>query len=135
MGILQIPRPLVNQILADAQRSPEAEICGLLGGQDGVVKSGYPVGNEAGEPLRRFRMEPAEQVDAMRRMREAGEALVAIYHSHPCAPAEPSAIDIQEASYPEAAYLIVSLNTEGVLQLSAFEIKAGKASSLPVELL
>lgn len=134
MEILQIPRPLVNQILTHAQHSPEAEVCGLLGGRDGLVMSCYPVENEAGEPLRRYQMSAKEQVDAMRRMREAGEELIAIYHSHPCAPAEPSAIDIEEASYPEAAYLIVSLNTEGVLQLSAFEIKSGQATQVAVEL-
>ncbi len=65
-------------------------------------------------------MEPQSQIDAMRTMRESGEKLFAIYHSHPHAPASPSPLDRDEAAYPDALYLIISLNTEGVLELSGF---------------
>jgi proteasome lid subunit RPN8/RPN11 len=61
----------------------------------------------------------------MRHMREAGEELFAIYHSHPHAPAEPSVRDIAEAAYPQAIYLIISLNTTGVLELRGFRLAQG----------
>ncbi len=135
METLQLPRPLVNQILAHAQSSPDAEVCGLLGGHNNVAQHCYPATNKATDPMRRYQMDPKEQIDAMRQMRQTGEELIAIYHSHPNAPAEPSIIDIHEADYPGAAYLIISLNTEGVLQMSAFTIINGAASPLALELL
>ena len=70
------------------------------------------------------------QIEAMRQMREQGETLFAIYHSHPHAPAEPSHLDIEQANYPEALYLIISLNTKGVLELRAFTLQHGEATAV-----
>jgi proteasome lid subunit RPN8/RPN11 len=56
-----------------------------------------------------FEMEPAELIAALRSIREAGERLLAIGHSHPNGPASPSTRDIKSAYYPEAAHIIVSL--------------------------
>lgn len=134
MERLQLPRPLVNQILTQAQQSPEAEICGLISGVDGQAQRCYPVSNTAAEPGRLYTMDPQGQIEAMRRMREAGEELLAIYHSHPHGAALPSAIDIAEAQYPQAIYLIVSLNTEGVLEMSAFRIRDGASAQVELSL-
>lgn len=122
MNSYQISRTLVNQLLRHAQQAPEREVCGLIGARDGQPKGVYPVANVADEPDHLFAMDPAAQIAAMRQMREQGEALFAIYHSHPHAPAEPSLRDVQQATYPEALYLIISLNTKGVLELRAFRL-------------
>ncbi|MBE0511089.1 MAG: M67 family metallopeptidase [Chromatiales bacterium] len=122
MNSCQIPRSLVNQLLRHAQQAPEREVCGLIGARDGQPQSVYPAANLADEPEHLFAMDPAAQIAAMRQMREQGEALFAIYHSHPHAPAEPSLRDVQQAAYPEALYLIISLNTKGVLELRAFRL-------------
>jgi len=134
METLKLARPLVNSIMTQAQHSPELEICGLLGGIDGRALNCYPVTNQATDPSHRYRMDPSQQIEAMRQMREAGEELIAIYHSHPDAPALPSITDINEANYPEAIYLIVSLNTTGVLEMTAFTIRDGQAQELTLEL-
>lgn len=131
---IELPRALVNQILHHAQASPELEVCGLIGAKGGVPHSCHPVANAAADPARRFQLDPGGQVDAMRRIREAGEALFAIFHSHPSAPAEPSPADLAEAAYPEALYLVVSLNTKGVLEMRGFRI-AADAPVLEVPLL
>ncbi len=134
METLKLQRTLVNQILTQAQQSPEQEICGLLGGRDGKAQQCYPVENSATDPQRRYHMAPQGQIDAMRRMREAGEELIAIYHSHPHSAALPSETDLQEAQYPDAVYLIVSLNTEGVMEMAAFRIIEGQARQMALEL-
>jgi len=68
-------------------------------------------------------------------MRERGEELFAIFHSHPAAPAEPSALDMAQAGYPDALYLIVSLGTCGVLELRGFRIEAsGGFAEVPLQL-
>ncbi|RMD80034.1 MAG: M67 family peptidase [Gammaproteobacteria bacterium] len=132
---VRLPRPLALAILAEAQASPEREVCGLLGGRGDRAVSRYPVPNAAEDPARRFRMEPRAQIAAFREMRRRGETLYAIYHSHPRGPALPSAVDLAEAAYPEAFHLIAGLGTRGVLELRAFRIQAGRAEALPLEVL
>jgi proteasome lid subunit RPN8/RPN11 len=134
MNEVALPRPLVNRILAHAQQGGDAEVCGLVSARNGVAHAVYPVSNAATDTAHRFRMDPREQIDAMRRMREAGEELFAIYHSHPHAPAAPAAIDLSEAAYPEALQLIVSLNTGGVLELQAFRLHTGSVVPIPLTL-
>ncbi len=124
---VEIPRALVNQILHHAQASPELEVCGLIGAKQGEPTSWYPVANAAAMPQVRFQLDPKGQIEAMRNMREQGEALFAIFHSHPTAPAEPSPVDLAEAAYLDTLYLVISLNTKGVLEMRGFWIAADKA--------
>lgn len=123
---IALPRPLVNQLLHYAQSSPDTEVCGLVGAKDGLPATCYPVQNIAEPPQTRFYLDPEQHIAALRRMEERGEALCAVFHSHPAAPAEPSATDLELAAYPDALYLIVSLNTKGVLELRGFRIDAEK---------
>lgn len=125
-----IPRNLINELLTHAQHAPEEEVCGLIASRDGSPSRVYPVANVAAERDHLYAMAPQGQIDAMRRMREAGEELFAIYHSHPHAPAEPSLRDLQEAAYPEALYLIISLNTKGVLEMRGFRLCDGAVESV-----
>ena len=133
MSQVTLPITLVNKILTHAQHSPEAEVCGLISAKGGVPDAIYPIANVADAPERLFAMEPAEQIEAMRQMRETGEELFAIYHSHPHAPAEPSARDLEEAAYPEALYLIVSLDTKGVLEMRGFRLREGAIEKVDLE--
>jgi len=131
---IALPRHLVNQLLHYAQASPEQEICGLIGGKHGQPTTCYPIRNTADDPERRYRLDPEQHIGVLRAMREKGEELFAIFHSHPTAPAEPSATDLELAAYPEALYLIVSLDTQGVLELRGFRID-GEKRAVEVELL
>jgi proteasome lid subunit RPN8/RPN11 len=129
---LRLPRTIVNQILHQAQRAPDEEVCGLISGDAGGFRHCYPVANVATDKGRLFHLDPRGQIDAMRRMREAGEELLAIYHSHPHAPALPSATDIRESEYPDVLYLIISLDTQGVLELRGFRLHGGKVTDVPI---
>lgn len=132
---IDIPRTLVNQILHHAQESPEREVCGLIGGTNGLPTHCYPVRNVAEHPECRFLLDGREQIEAMRRMRERGEELFAIFHSHPTSTAEPSTVDLQQVEYPDALYLIISLGTKGVLELRGFRLAAsGDFVEVPLRL-
>ncbi len=120
---IQLPRELVNQLLQQAQSSPDMEICGLIGGHHNSATSCYPVKNVAENPGHRFWMDPKQQITAMRNMREKQESLFAIYHSHPDAPPEPSATDLETANYPETLQIIISLNIKGVLEMRGFFLR------------
>jgi [CysO sulfur-carrier protein]-S-L-cysteine hydrolase len=120
---LHIPRKITNQLLHLAQLSPDFEICGFVSSRNCLPARCYPVHNSAEQPQQRFLFDPAQQIGAIKTMRDAGEELFAIYHSHPASPATPSITDLELAAYPEAYYLIISLNTKGVLEMRAFTIK------------
>ena len=134
MATIQLPRTLINKILTQAQSSEEDEVCGLISGKNDTATRVYPVKNIAEEADHLFDMDPKAQIDAMREMRNQGEELFAIYHSHPHAPAVPSATDIQQAAYPEALYLIVSLDTQGVLEMRGFHLRDHEVETIDLEL-
>jgi proteasome lid subunit RPN8/RPN11 len=119
---IKISRKLTNQLLHQAQISPDHEICGLIGSCENIPTTCYPIDNIAENPAQRFLLEPKQQIAAMAAMREHKQQLFAIYHSHPSSPATPSATDIEMAAYPETLYLIISLNTKGVLELRGFRL-------------
>ena len=119
---IQLSRKITNQLLHLAQISPEQEVCGLIGSSNGIASTCYPVKNAAEHPKTRFELDAKQQINAISSMRERNEDLFAIYHSHPTAPAIPSATDIKLASYPDAVFLIISLNTKGVLEIRGFKI-------------
>ena len=118
----QLPRSITNQLLHLAQLSPEQEVCGLVGASQGIASTCYPIKNTDNQPETRFQLDSKQQIDALATMREKDESLCAIYHSHPTAPAIPSATDLKLAAYPDAVYLIISLNTKGVLEIRGFKI-------------
>ena len=131
---VKLPRTLVNQLLHHAQQAEDKEVCGFISSRQGVPIHAYPVANIAVIPACRFAMDPAGQINALRLVRERGEELFAIYHSHPSSPATPSLIDLEEAGYPEALYLIISLNTKGVLEVRGFRLNGHDAKEVPLEL-
>lgn len=134
MAIQLLPRLLVNQLLQHAQQQPEREVCGLIGSRNGDPTRFYPIANVAPTPTCLFAMDPAQQIAALRHMREGGEDLFAIYHSHPQSPPVPSRIDIENANYPEALFIIASLQTKGVLELRAYKLRDAAVSEVILEI-
>ncbi|MBK8817093.1 MAG: M67 family metallopeptidase [Methylococcaceae bacterium] len=132
---IQITRKLTNQLLHLAQLSPDLEICGLVASKNGIPCSCYPVANVAELPQQRFLLDAKQQIAAMADMRERGETLFAIYHSHPKTPPQPSRLDLEQFAYPDALYLIISLNIKGVLEMRGFKIKPHQATEVPLVLL
>jgi proteasome lid subunit RPN8/RPN11 len=78
------------------------------------------VANAAPEPAEGCLLDAQGTRDAQRHMDERGEAVFAAYSSRPYAPAEPAAMDGAAPDLPGALYLVISLNTEGVLELRGF---------------
>jgi proteasome lid subunit RPN8/RPN11 len=135
MKHVDIPRTIVNQLLTHAQKNPEREVCGLISSHSGHPARVYPVDNISKDPRRLFEMDPKEQIDALRHMREQGHELFGIYHSHPHSPPTPSAHDLEQVGYPDALYLIISLDTKGVLQMQGCYLqKDGTIESVELSL-
>jgi proteasome lid subunit RPN8/RPN11 len=103
----------LSQIISHARESAPNECCGLIGGADGLAQTIYRTRNVARDPLVTYEAAPEDLFAAQRQMRERGEQLIAIYHSHPrSANPEPSATDVRLAYYPSAVYLIVGLGND-----------------------
>jgi proteasome lid subunit RPN8/RPN11 len=110
------------------------EICGLVSAKDGKALRCQRIPNIAQDKRNRYRMDPAALVRALFEIETRAETLYAFYHSHPFGPAVPSAIDIAEANYPEAIYLIVSLSTSGVLEMRGFHLGNGESREVELEI-
>ena len=107
-----------------------SECCGLLSGTDGLITQAHPLRNDADRPETRYFASPEDLFSAMRKIREAGQLLLGIYHSHPRAQAYPSAADVEMAFYPEAVYFIISL--EPSIELRAFRIENSRIEAVNV---
>ncbi|HWI86484.1 MAG TPA: M67 family metallopeptidase [Sphingomonas sp.] len=102
-----ISAALLNRILAQAERSPDSEICGLLWGDGAQITRIELTRNVAPDPGTRFEIDPRQLFAAIRAQRVGGERLVGHYHSHPNGSALPSAADLA-ASEPGKLWLIVA---------------------------
>lgn len=124
---MRISRGLVDEITAHAREDLPNECCGLIGGIDGTVQTVYRARNAFASPFS-YRVDGDDQYRIIEKeMRERGEELVAIYHSHTKSPAYPSQTDLNEAvSWPEQVYLIVSLADPEAPDVKAFWLKDGK---------
>jgi proteasome lid subunit RPN8/RPN11 len=59
-------------------------------------------------------------------------SILGVYHSHPAGVAEPSPTDIDEAMYPEWAYVIIGLEPRRT-SVRAFRIRTGAVLELRIE--
>jgi proteasome lid subunit RPN8/RPN11 len=123
----------IDQVISHARECSPHECCGLVGGtSSGRAQTIYPMRNVATDPLVTYEASPEDLFAAQRSMRERGEQLLAIYHSHPrSADPKPSDTDVRLAYYPSAVYFIVGLGGEQP-SLGAFSISESKGRWEPV---
>ena len=121
--MISLTQAQADELIAHAREANPNECCGLIGGTpDRVAQSVYRLRNLAANPLVTYEAASEDLFKAQRVMRERGELLLAIYHSHPrAADPYPSETDVRLAYYPTAVYLIVGLGNREP-QLKAFRI-------------
>ena len=133
---LVVPRSVAEELLAHARAELPNEACGLLSGSlaSGRATQFHPARNAEASPLR-YNVHPEDLVRITFAIEDAGEELVAIFHSHTLSPAVPSATDLRAAMYPDPFYLLASLadpdaSPEGALR--AWRIQGGLSSEVPL---
>jgi [CysO sulfur-carrier protein]-S-L-cysteine hydrolase len=124
---MRIAADIVDEVVAHAREDAPNECCGMLGGSDGRAITVYRATNAEASPLR-YSIDAREQFDLMRRIEDAGEELVGIYHSHTRSAAYPSQTDVNLAGWPDAVYVIVSLEGPGGPDVKGFWIRDGEIS-------
>ena len=123
--MLTLKRDSKDRIIAHCLREAPNEACGILAGSGGKVERVYEMTNAEASP-ETFLMDPKEQLKVVKDMRSLRIEMVAIYHSHVASPARPSSHDIDLALYPDASYLIVSLQDKSNPGIRSFKIQNGK---------
>jgi proteasome lid subunit RPN8/RPN11 len=150
--VLKIPQQILDAMIAHARELDPFECCGLLAGANGTVSRHYRITNTVAKDARAvevfdsanvkqlgllpdaakaevaYFMDPKEMLAAFKDMRQRNLELTAIYHSHTHSPAYPSATDVGLAYYPDAAYLIISLEQKSAPEVRAYWIKDRRVS-------
>ena len=73
-------------------------------------------------------MDPKEQLQIFKKMRELGTGMIGIFHSHVASEAYPSQKDVRLAFYPDVSYLIVSLSDMKKPVLRSYRIRDEKTA-------
>lgn len=107
------PLKITPTLLTSIHRHLEAgyphEACGVMLGQDETVTEIIPALNhQTDRPANRYLIDPREYDRIERDADQRGLQVAGIYHSHPDAPPQPSAFDLEHA-WPYLSYLIVSV--------------------------
>lgn len=106
---LILPGEVWDAIVAHAREGLPEEVCGILRGKNGVVTGLVRARNDAEDREINYAVDGQTLLKQFE-FEDAGEEMVAIYHSHPVTPAYPSATDARQATYPDAVYIICSLS-------------------------
>lgn len=122
--MLILEKDLLEKMLQQIKEEFPNEACGILAGREGRVEKVYGMNNTDKSPSTYF-MDAKEQLLVMKEMRNLGLDMVGIYHSHVASPAYPSLHDVEMAFYPEASYVIVSLEDKNNPVVRSFKIEEG----------
>ena len=132
---MNIPKEIIDQLIAQARQDAPNETCGYLLGTSGpdgdVVTEHYWMENIDHSP-EHFSFAPKDQFAALRYARSKGLKILANWHSHPASPSRPSQEDLRLANDPTIRYAILSL-FEGV-HLNSFKIVGGEVVDKEVHL-
>ena len=109
------------------------EACGILSGGDGIIYTIWPMKN-IDQSTVSFSMSTSEISNVFHLIEKKNEQVLAIYHSHPTAPAIPSQGDIAYNNYPELSHVIVSFQNQ-VPDMKAYQMVQNKINPLFIKLI
>jgi proteasome lid subunit RPN8/RPN11 len=120
--IVHLSRACLEQTLSHLRAALPREGVGLWLGRAGRVLQVWPLPNVHLRPWERYQAEPQSLLEAVRYSERAGLELVAIFHSHPNGPAQPSETDRAQAFW-RVPYVIFDMRSE---HLRAFWLPQGE---------
>jgi [CysO sulfur-carrier protein]-S-L-cysteine hydrolase len=105
---LEIPRDILDTMIAHCVREAPLECCGILCGIPPRIFLYYSLRNDMNSETR-YNADPRDLIAAHIDFRRQGAEILAIYHSHPRWQAVPSQTDLAENHYGPVPRIIVSL--------------------------
>ena len=130
---VRIAKDLVALMVDHARDDLPNECCGMVGGSDGVARTVHRARNSRASPFS-YDIDPRDLIRNYNEITDAGDELVAIYHSHTKSAPEPSQTDINLATYPDSVYLIISLADPEQPEVRGWWIRDGKVDEERLEL-
>jgi len=122
--MLSLERRYLDEVVAHAREDAPNECCGIIAGNDGQAVKLFRATNAEASPYR-YSVDPKDLFRIYRECEENGWSFLAIYHSHTASEAYPSATDVKLAFWPEACYVLVSLQDAEQPVVRAFRILDG----------
>ena len=129
---LPLPQPFIDELIAHAQEDAPNECCGIIAGDDGSAVKLFRAKNSEASPWR-YNVDPKDLFRIFRECDEKGWSFLAIYHSHTASEAYPSPTDVRLAFWPEAYYVLVSLQDAANPVVRAFRILEGEITEEEIE--
>jgi [CysO sulfur-carrier protein]-S-L-cysteine hydrolase len=127
-----IEHAYLDQMIDHAREDVPNECCGVLLGREGRVTLLRRCTNAEQSPFR-YSVAPKELLAIDRLAREHDWDVFAIYHSHTHTEAYPSPTDVRLAAYPDAIYILVSLQDADHPVVRAFNIRDGVITEDAIE--
>ncbi len=118
---MRLAPALAQELIAHAVADLPNECCGMIAGAAGVATRVLRAANTEASPFM-YVMDPREQMRIMDEIDDAGDELLAIYHSHTRSAAYPSRTDVELAFFPDPLYLIVSIADREAPVIRAFRL-------------
>ncbi len=125
--MLELPKSFIEEMIAHAREDAPNECCGIIAGQGGRAVKVFRAKNAEASPYR-YSVDPQDLFRIYRECEENGWGFLAIYHSHTASQAYPSPTDVRLAFWPEAHYVLVSLQDAANPVVRAFRILDGAVS-------
>ncbi|MGW8273264.1 MAG: M67 family metallopeptidase [Thermodesulfovibrionales bacterium] len=125
-----VPAAVLREMEEHAREGYPNEVCGILAGRGFESCRVCRVLSVEQSPVSYF-MDSRAQFRVFREIRERGEKMLVIYHSHPVSEAFPSQKDVALAAYPDAVYVIISLLHE-TPAIRGFRILQGKVEEVAI---
>ena len=129
---LSLPQPFIDEMITHAEEDAPNECCGIIAGDDGRAVRLFRAKNAEASPWR-YSVEPKDLFRIFRESEENGWGFLAIYHSHTASEAYPSPTDVRLAFWPEAYYVLVSLQDAANPVVRAFRILEGALTEEEIE--
>lgn len=118
---LIVPAEIRDEIIAHSRDHTPRECCGIIAGKNGEITTLHRLTNlEPG--IDRYLFDDEEFYKVYWEIENRGEELISVYHSHPVSVAYPSKTDVEFAFWPEAVYLICSLEFPDAPAIRGFRI-------------
>ena len=130
--MLTLDRSYVDEMIAHAREDVPNECCGIIAADDGAAKKLYRAVNAEASPYR-YNVDPKDLLRIYHDLDDRGWDVMVIYHSHTHTEAYPSPTDTSLAAWPDAYYVIVSLEDEANPVVRAFRITDGEVTEEELE--
>ncbi len=125
--MLTLPKMFIDEMIAHAREEAPNECCGIIAGQDGRAVKLFRGRNSEASPYR-YNVDPQDLFRIHRECDGNGWEFLTIYHSHTASEAYPSPTDVRLAFWPDAYYVLVSLQDPENPAVRAFRIVDGAVS-------